>query len=185
MLLSNTFKLMKTILLVIATLALAFPLNGQNIQTLYEEGRALYNAGHLEQAREKLLIVSAKNPAHVPTRAMLAQIQQILGNQQTTLRNSYEKIIIEKIEFENVALSEAIEAVRVHTRKATDQKVTPNIIVKGDEIGKREVSIKLAHVPLTEVLNYLAQLTDTKLTYDKNAVMFIENTTATSAPSGQ
>ncbi|TLD72718.1 hypothetical protein FEM03_01180 [Phragmitibacter flavus] len=166
----------KPLLLLAALAAFISPLQGhaQNLQALYEEGRALYNAGHMEQAREKLRVVAARNPDHVPTRAMLAQIQQILGVDNTTLKNSYDKIIIEKIEFDNVALNEAIEAVRFYTRKATDQKITPNIILKSGDLGNRPVSINLSNVPLTEVLNYLAQLSGTKLTYDKNAAMFSE-----------
>lgn len=169
----------KPLPLLAALVALIAPLQGhaQNIQALYEEGRALYNAGHLEQAREKLRVVAARNPDHVPTRAMLAQIQQILGVDNTTLKNSYEKIIIDKIEFDNVSLTEAIEAVRVFTRKATDQKVTPNIILKSPDLGERSISINLSNVPLTEVLNYIAQLSNTKLTYDKNAAMFSDKPT--------
>lgn len=155
-------------LLVLGTL----PVHANDLNAIYEQGRAYYNAGQFELAREKLAIVAAKSPNHVPTRAMLAQINQSLGANNATLRNSYEKIIIEKVDFDKVLLSEAIEAVRILTRKATDQKVTPNIILKSPELSDRPISIQLTNVPLTEVLNYLAQLTGSKLVYDKTAVLF-------------
>ena len=144
----------------------------QDLHVTYEEGRAAYNAGQLELAREKLNIVAAKNPSHIPTQAMLAQIQQKLGVDNTQLRKSYEQIILPKIEFTDVELSEAIQAVRMLTKKATNEKTVPNIILKTPDLGNKLVSINLNNVPLSEVLNYLAQLSGAKLTYDKTAVMF-------------
>lgn len=176
---------MKTIFLFAVLFTLVIPVSGQDINKLYEDGRALFNAGQFELAREKLAIVAARNPNHVPTRAMLAQIQQKLGSQNTTLRDAYAKIIIEKIELENVELNEAIVAVRFHTRKATNDKVTPNIIVKGEEIGKRPVSLSLTNVPLSEVLNYMAQLTDSQVNYDKSAILFTEKVPNKAAASAQ
>jgi len=168
---------MKRFHALVAVLAMSAPLfaqQGESIQALYDEGRALYNAGHFEQAREKLSIVAARNPSHVPTRAMLAQIQQQLGAAPAvTMKNSYEKVIIPKIEMDNVSLLEAIEAVRVFTRKATEDKVTPNIILKSPELKDRKVSLNLSQMPLTEILNYIAQMVDAKLTYDKHAVMIV------------
>ena len=59
-------------------------------------------------------------------------------------------------------------------KKATNDKVTPNLIIKDPEVGKKVVSINLTQVPLSEVLNYLAKLAGAKLTYEKNAVMFCQ-----------
>jgi len=145
---------------------------GDDLQVTYEEGRALFNAGQWDLAREKLAIVAAKNPSHAPTRAMLAQIQQKLGVDNTMLRKSYSTVIIDKIEFSDAALDEAIEAVRILSKKATNGKVIPNIIMKDPEVGKKPVSLNLTNIPLSEVLNYLAKLAGAKLTYEKNAVMF-------------
>ena len=143
-----------------------------DLHVIYEEGRAAFNAGQFELAREKLAYVLTKNPNHLPTQAMMAQITQKLGADNTLLRKSYEKIILEKIEFNEAPLDEALQAVRAFTRKATQDKVSPNIIVKHPEIGKKTVSLSLTNVPLAEVLNYLAQLSGSRLSYDKNAVMF-------------
>jgi len=162
--------------LAVAVVLLGSPsLRGQGTSDLhvtYEEGRAAYNAGQYDLAREKLNIVRAKNPGHIPTQAMLTQINQILGADNTSLRKSYDSVIIDKIEFTDVELSEAIQAVRVLSKKASNEKVVPNIILKSPDLGAKKVSISLSNVPLSEVLNYLAQLAGAKLTYDKIGVMF-------------
>ena len=49
--------------------------------------------------------------------------------------------------------------------------MTPNVIVKGEELGQRKLSLTLANVPLSEALNYMTQLVGAKATYDKHAVI--------------
>lgn len=142
-----------------------------DLHVIYEEGRAAFNAGEFQLAREKLAYVLTKNPTHLPTRAMMAQIERVLGADNVMLRKSYEKIIIDKIEFADVELNEAILAVRMKAKIATNDKVVPNLIVKSPELGKKVVSINLTQVPLSEVLQYLAQLAGGRLTYDKSAVL--------------
>ncbi|HSI64126.1 MAG TPA: hypothetical protein VLE43_13445 [Candidatus Saccharimonadia bacterium] len=139
---------------------------------LFEEGKAAFQAGQFEMAREKLSTVAERNPNHLPTQAMLAQIKQKIGVDNTKLRKAYSSVIIEKIDFADVSLEEAVDALRLLSKKASGDKVVPNIIIKSPEIGKKSVTLTLSKVPLTEVLNYLAELTGAKLTYDTSAVMF-------------
>jgi len=143
-----------------------------SLHVLYQEGMAAFKAGQLELAREKLAPVLAANPSHLQTRSMMTQIEAKIGADNTALRKSYGKIIIDKVEFADVELDEALTAVRILTRKATGEKVTPNIIVKNPELGKKMVTLNLSKVPLSEVLNYLAQLAGGKLVYDKSSVIF-------------
>ncbi len=159
-------------LLSILCLNITTVLAGDDLHVVYQEGRAAFFAGQFDLAREKLSQVLVANPTHMETRAMIAQIDQKLGSENTVLRKSYEKIIIDKIEFTDVALAEAIEAVRIKSKQATGEKVIPNIILKDPELGKKVISINLSKVPLSEVLNYLGQLTGARIKYDKTAVIF-------------
>ncbi len=142
-----------------------------DLKTSYQQGRALFYAGQLEAAREKLAPVLAKNPNHLETQAMMAQIKQQLGEGENTLKSSYQKVVLEKVEFSNVELSEALQAVRFLSRKATNEKISANVIVANPELAKKPVSINLTQVPLSEVINYLAQMAGAKVTYDKVAVV--------------
>ena len=166
---------MKTsMLLLAAVFAALVPATVQavdDLHVIYEEGRAAFNAGEFQLAREKLAYVLTKNPTHLPTRAMMAQIERVMGVDNVMLRKSYEKIIIDRIEFADVELNDAITAVRLKAKMATNDKVALNLIIKNPELGKKIVSINLTQVPLTEVLHYLAQLAGGRLTYDKTAVM--------------
>lgn len=142
------------------------------LHTLYQDGRAAFFAGQFDLAREKLSIVLAKNPPHPQTRAMMAQIEQQVGADNTLLRKSYEKVIIEKFEVNDAELNEALQALRVLAGKASGGKVIPNIILKDQALGKKTVTLNLTKIPLSEALGYLAQLTGARLSYDKMAVMF-------------
>lgn len=118
-----------------------------DLHVIYEEGRAAYNAGMYEIAREKLNKVAAANPGHLPTQAMLAGINQKLGVDNSQLRKSYAGVVIEKIDFADVTLDEAVDAIRILSRKASNDKVSPNIIIKTPEIGKKTITISLTKVP--------------------------------------
>ena len=142
-----------------------------DLHTIYQEGRAAFFAGQFDLAREKLSIVMAKNPSHPQTRAMMAQIEQQLGADNTMLRKSYEKVIIERFEVNDAELSEALQALRILAGKASGGKVIPNIILKDPALGKKNITLNLTKIPLSEALNYLAQLTGAKISYDKMAVL--------------
>ena len=142
-----------------------------DIYVAFEEGKAAFNAGQLEIAREKLAYVNSKAPDHIPTRAMLAQIEAALGPNNTLLRKTYEKVILPRVEFADVTVNEAMQAVRALSLKATDNKMAPNVIVKDPEIGTRIITLNLQNVPVTEVINYVAQLSGGHVTYDKTAVV--------------
>ena len=172
----NKFAAMKTLLLFIAGAALliapAATLRAEDdLHVIYQEGRAAFFAGQFDVAREKLSKVLAKNPNHVETRAMMAQINQQIGPDNSILRKSYEKVILPKFEVSDVTLDEALQALRILARNASKGAVVPNIILKNPEIGKKPVSLNLTSVPLSEALNYLVQIAGAKLSYEKSGVM--------------
>ncbi len=168
---------MKTLLLLLAgavlILAPAPRLRAEDtLQVIYEEGRTAFYAGQYELAREKLSKVLEKNPSHPQTLAMMATIKQKIGEDNTALRHSYEKVILPKFEVTEVTLDESLQALRILARNASKGAVVPNIIIKNPDLGKKQVSLSLTSVPLSEAINYLAQLAGAKLTYEKSGVMF-------------
>jgi len=144
----------------------------EDLHSIYQEGRAAFFQGQFEIAREKLAIVLQKNPNHPESRAMMAQIVQKLGEDNTMLRKSYDKVIIPKYEVSEVTLDEALQALRIMAKNASKGTVTPNIVVKNPEIGKKQVSLNLTSVPLSEVLKYLSDMAGARLSYEKSGVMF-------------
>lgn len=143
-----------------------------DLHKIYQDGRAAFFAGQFELAREKLSVVLARNPNHPETRAMMARIESQVGADNTMLRKSYEKVIIDKFEVNEAELNEALQALRILAGKASGGKIIPNIIMKDPALGKKPVTLNLNKIPLSEALSYLAQLTGAKISYDKMAVMF-------------
>ena len=143
-----------------------------DIHVLYQEGRAAFFAGQFDLAREKLSLVLAKNPTHPETRAMMAQIETKLGPDNTLLRKSYEKLIIERFEVTDAELSESIQALKILAKNASGGKLIPNIVLRDADLGKKPVTLNLTKIPLSEALRYLADLSGAHLSYDKTAVVF-------------
>jgi len=166
---------MKTLLLLAGAVLILAPaprLHAEDsLQVIYEEGRTAFFAGQYEIAREKLTKVLEKNPSHPQTLAMMATIKQKLGEDNTALRHSYEKVILPKFEVTEVTLDESLQALRILARNASKGTVVPNIIIKNPELGKKQVTLSLTSVPLSEAINYLAQLAGAKLSYEKSGVM--------------
>ena len=167
---------MKTLLLLLAgavlILAPAPRLRAEDsLQVIYEEGRTAFFAQQYELAREKLTKVLEKNPSHPQTLAMMATIRQKLGEDNTALRHSYENVILPKFEVTEVTLDESLQALRILARNASKGAVVPNIIIKSPDLGKKQVTLSLTSVPLSEAIIYLAQLAGAKLTYEKSGVI--------------
>jgi len=168
----NTHPLFLAGALAIAWLCAPFVRAEDDIHVLYQEGRNAFNAGQFEIAREKLALVLAKSPDHPQTRAMMAQIEQKLGPDNTLLRKSYEKLIIEKFDVTDAELSESIQALKILAKNASGGKIIPNVIVRDAELGKKPVTLSLSKIPLSEAFRYLADLSGARLSYDKTAVVF-------------
>lgn len=151
--------------------AAALPAKAEDLNAVYQQGRAAYYKGDLETAYRLLSRVAAANPKHVETANMLAYIRANYQPKDNSLKSQYAGVILPKVELDDVTLTEAIEGLRVLSKNASGGKVSPNVIVKGEELGQRKLSLSLANVPLDEALNYVTQLVEAKATYDKHAVI--------------
>ena len=118
---------------------------------------------------------------------MLAYIRANHKMEDGTLKKQYDSVILPKVDMQDVTLAEAIDGLRVLSKNASNGKVAPNVIIKGTEVRERKLSLSLNNVPLSEALNYITQLTSTKATYDKHAVILTGTadvlTTAAEVPS--
>lgn len=143
----------------------------EDMNAVFQQGRAAFYRGDFATAQQLLARVAAVNPRHPETVNMLAYIKANGKLTDPTLERQYAAIILPKVEFSEVTLSEALEGLRMLAKNASGGKVTPNVIVRGEDVAQRKLSINLSNVPLTEALNYVGQLTNTRLTYDKHAVI--------------
>ncbi len=162
----------------------SFSAKAEDLNVVFQQGRAAYYKGDMETAFQLLSRVAAANPKHAETANMLAYIRAHHQPTENTLKNQYAAVTLPKVEMSDVTLTEAIEALRAMSKNASGGKVTPNVIVKGEELGQRKLSLSLTNVPLTEALNYVTQLVGAKASYDKYAVTLsnqADTTTSTAA----
>ncbi len=148
--------------------------HAEDMNAIYQQGRAAYYRGDLDTAYRLLSKVAAANPKHADTNSMLAYIRANYQPKDMSLKNQYASVTLPKVELNDVTVTEAIEGLRALSKNASGGKVVPNVIVKGADLGQRKLSLALANVPLSEALNYLTQLVGAKATYDKHAVILSE-----------
>lgn len=143
----------------------------EDLNAVYQQGRAAFYRGDYPVAQQLLSRVAAANPKHADTNNMLAYIRAYHKPVDATLKNQYAAVILPKVELAEVTLAEALDGIRALAKNASDGKVQPNFIIKGEEVGQRKVTLSLSKVPLTEVLEYVTQLTSTKAVYQQHAVI--------------
>lgn len=144
-----------------------------DLNALYQKGREAFHKGDFVTARAFLTQVAAANPGHPDTQNMLRYINAH-AKQESTLKRDYAAVTLPKIDMQEVTLQEAVSGLRVLAKNASQGKVSPNVIIKGTTLGEKKLSLNLANVPLTEAIEYLAQLTGAKASYDKHAVILSE-----------
>ncbi|OYW71004.1 MAG: hypothetical protein B7Z37_29010 [Verrucomicrobia bacterium 12-59-8] len=148
-----------------------FSAKAEDVNAVYQQGRAAYYKGDMQTAFQLLSRVAAANPKHAETANMLAYIRAHHQPADNSLKTQYASVTLPKVEMADVTLAEAIEALRALSKNASGGKVVPNVIVKGEELGQKKLSLSLSNVPLNEALNYVTQLVGAKATYDKHAVI--------------
>lgn len=169
---TNTLRRAGAFLVLAITLS-SFPgqARADDIKQAFEMGRAAYYKGDLEMAHKLLSIVEAKHPNHQETRQLLINIRATL-KQESSLKKRYEAVRLARLEFTDVSFEEALQGLRALSKKATNDQLLPNFIVKDATLNAKKVSLTLADVPLTQAIQYLADLADAKVTYDQHAVVF-------------
>lgn len=145
-----------------------------DLNTLYQQGRAAFHKGDFETANILLTQVAAANPAHTDTQNMLRYIKAHAKPAASTLIKEYAAVTIPKIDMQEVTLLEALDGLRLLSKNASQGKVSPNVIVKGADLGQKKISLNLSNVPLSEAIQLLSQLTGCKATYEKHAVILSE-----------
>jgi tetratricopeptide (TPR) repeat protein len=141
-------------------------------QALFQMGREAYYKGNFEQAYELLRQVEARQPNHFETKALLAQIRSQMKPGVSSLKKTYAGVTLAKVEFAEVTLDEAVQALRVLAKNASDGRVTPNFLIKGEELKTKVVSLRLEGIPLSEAIDYLARLSGARVVYEAHAVVF-------------
>ena len=87
--------------------------------------------------------------------------------------SSLKKIIIPAIDFEQLTLREALEALDLKIGQASDKKITPNFIINDldGEFNNRRVTLQLSNIPANVLLKYIADQVRGAVHYNKHAII--------------
>ncbi|MFM7604436.1 MAG: hypothetical protein ACKO8Z_04465 [Prosthecobacter sp.] len=144
-----------------------------DLDSVYQKGREAFHKGDFVTAHAFLTQVAAAKPGHADTQNMLRYLQAH-AKQQFILKRDYAAVTVPKIDMQDVTLEEAVSGLRVLAKNASQGKISPNLIIKSTSLAEKKLSLTLGNVPLTQAIEYLAQLSGAKVTYDKHAVIFSE-----------
>ncbi|MCB1225305.1 MAG: tetratricopeptide repeat protein, partial [Verrucomicrobiales bacterium] len=114
--------------------------SADDMQQVYQQGRALFYQGRFAEAKPLLEQVAAANPRHPDTQAMLARIK-LMAKQGPTLQEKYQAVKIPRIEFQDVNLPDALEGLKILAKDASGGKVTPNFLVQNPEVMTQTFSL--------------------------------------------
>jgi hypothetical protein len=143
-----------------------------DIENLFQMGRAAYYKGDLEQAHQLLSMVEQQAPKHQETRILLMDVRTKLKATGSSLKKKYEGVKITKIEFADVTVEEALDGLRVLSKNASQGKIVPNFIVADQALKTKTLSLSLTDIPLTQAIDYVARIAGAKASYDQHAVIF-------------
>jgi hypothetical protein len=157
-------------------LGLATHAHGQagGSKRLYDEGVAAFEAQNWALAVEKLTPVynQTRNP-RVEYYLRNAKLKLAQGEAPESIEKKLSRVIIPDIEFDAAELPTTLDFLRTKTAEISKGLVRTNFIYKRDPNNPvvPVVTLKLSNIPVTDVLRYIGDLTNTKFKFEAYAVV--------------
>lgn len=158
--------------LVAAALACVATLHADTVQEVYARGMRAYMSGDLDSAKQMFEQVLAADPQNRPAAALLRRIemQTPAGD---SLRKSVASITTPKVDFRDASLSSVLDYLTKLTSHLSNGKVTLNLVrmFSADYGQSTKITLQLSNVPMTDVLDYVANLGGLKVGYQTHAIV--------------
>lgn len=143
-------------------------------ETLFQEGVAAYEAQNWALAAQIFSQVYrvTRNP-----RAQFylknAKLKLHLNQPAVTLEKKLSEIILPEVNFEETDLPTVFQFLRAKVEEISKGTLQPNILYKRDPSNPATpaITLQLSHVPVTEVLRYVAEMTGNRIKYEPYAVL--------------
>ena len=160
-----------------------------DVADLMTEAQRAYIRNDLAAAKEKFELVRKMEPGNRTAvsylrRIMADEIQQNAGKApRNTTQEALKKIILEKVEFREASLPEALEFLKQKGTQLGEGKVAINFVLQLDEQTQNaKITITLQKVPLAEVLRYVGDLAGVQFVYEPYAIVVKPKGAAQTAP---
>jgi hypothetical protein len=164
---------MKTLLILTSILTIAA--SAQDVKTLLTEGQRDMIRGDRAAAKEKFTLIQKAEPNN----RMAANYLRMIAIEEKKegvddaagLRKTMETVIIDKLEFRDATISEALEFVGKKVAAAPGGAKVNIVQQFSDAEKETKVTISLNKVPASEALKYVATLANLEVNYEKFAVV--------------
>lgn len=163
------------------------------VQSKYNEGVLLYNAGKYGEALIIFEEVLAQKPDFIYARNYSAKAKSMIAKgagPKNDLEGKLARIIVPEINFADAPLGDVLDYFSARSTELSGGTLSANFIYKGTPEQRMNtlVTLSLRAIPLTEAIKYVAQLSNSKVKYEEHAVVIEPNQSAqpaqtTSAPA--
>lgn len=163
------------------------------VQSKYNEGVLLYNAGKYGEALIIFEEVLAQKPDFIYARNYSAKAKSMIAKgagPKNDLEGKLARIIVPEINFAGAPLGDVLDYFSARSTELSGGTLSANFIYKGTPEQRMNtlVTLSLRAIPLTEAIKYVAQLSNSKVKYEEHAVVIEPNQSAqpaqtTSAPA--
>ncbi|MBK1834490.1 tetratricopeptide repeat protein [Roseibacillus ishigakijimensis] len=152
-----------------APLAMAQP----TANDYFRQGEAALKAGNLELAKSSYKSALVLEPNHGNAKYRLLSMDRLSQEVSVNVRQKkLSAVILPQVTFEDLTLTESIEALAALVEKETGSDTAPNFVIDdpGKTISDNPVSIRLRNVPATTALQYVLSQGKAKARWDKHAI---------------
>lgn len=165
---------MKAFIILASVLTLAA--SAQDLQTLLSEAQRDFIRGDKAAAKEKFTLVQKADPKNRLATTYLgliaAEEKKNGGDESAGLRKAVEAVIIDKIEFRDATVSEALEFLGKKISASGGKVAKVNIVQQMSDAEKAtKITISLSNISASEALRYVAGLANLEVGYEKFAVV--------------
>ncbi|MDD5200666.1 MAG: hypothetical protein PHC88_12795 [Terrimicrobiaceae bacterium] len=172
--------------LVVFLLAVAISLRAETAQQVYARGVRAYVGGNTDAARRLFQEVLSADPGNKPAAIYLRRIDAEKPP-NADLHKQMDALIVPKVDFRDASLSTVLDYLPKVAAEQSGGKLALNIVrMFPSEYGRdKTLTLQLAGAPMSNVLDYVAQLTGLKIEYQAHAVVLSLARPAAAAPTPQ
>jgi hypothetical protein len=150
------------------------------VQSKYNEGVLLFNAGKYGEALMVFEEVLAQKPDFIYARNYSAKAKSMIAKgagPKNDLEGKLARIIVPEINFSSAPLGDVLDYFSARSTELSGGSVAANFIYKGTPEQRQNtlITFSLRAIPLTEAIKYVSQLSNSKVKYEEHAVVIEPN----------
>ncbi len=155
--------------------ASAVPPTREELTRTYNAGVAAFQKEDFATAERQFRKILQHVPQHPQSRKYLIDIERKRSAEANIppLQKELSKLIVPEIRVDEVTLEDFVALVSMKVKELTEGKTVPNFVFRPStpEMTDRLVTLTLTSIPASELIRQAGQITGTKFTYEKFAIV--------------